>query len=189
MPLSDTELGALLLARTRQAIAHHLGLGEPPPAEPALAERGATFVTLTRNGELRGCIGSLRPQRSLADDVAANAVGACRDPRFPLLAPSEFPLIRVEVSLLSPPDFLDFTDEAGLLAPLRPGVDGLILFADCRSATFLPQVWSQLPEPAAFLAALKSKLGLAPDYPTERLMAARYTVRKWEEPSSPEKEA
>ncbi len=181
MPPSDTELGTLLLARARQAIAHHLGLGEPPPPEPALAERGATFVTLTKDGELRGCIGSLRPQRSLAEDVAANAVGACRDPRFPPLAATEFPLIRIEVSLLSAPDFLAFADEAGLLSQLRPGEDGLILFAGCRSATFLPQVWSQLPEPARFLAALKHKLGLAADHPAERLMAARYSVRKWME--------
>lgn len=186
MPLPpDTELGPILLDRARRAIAHTLGTAPAPAADPRLEERGATFVTLTRNGELRGCVGSVRAQRSLGEDVVYNAVGAAtRDPRFPPLTRSELDGIRIEVSLLSEPEFLDFADEAGLLRQLRPGVDGLLLFAGCRSATFLPQVWEQLNEPEAFLAALKRKAGLPVERPANNLMAARYTVRKWKEAPS-----
>jgi AmmeMemoRadiSam system protein A len=177
-------LGRELLARARAAIAHALGRGAAPGASshPALAGRGASFVTLKKHGELRGCIGSVRAQRPLAEDVAQNAVAAAmRDPRFPPLAADELDAVEIEVSLLSEPEFLDFADEEGLLAQLRPGIDGLILFAGCRSATFLPQVWEQLPEPQHFLAALKQKAGLAPKRPAAGLMAARYQVRKWRE--------
>ena len=185
MPLPpDTELGDILLARARHAIAHALGAVLDPPAEaPHLNERAATFVTLKCNGELRGCIGSVRAQRTLAEDVLVNAVGAAtRDPRFLPLTRYELHEVRVEVSLLSAPDFLEFLGEDDLMRQLRPGVDGLLLFAGCRSATFLPQVWEQLGEPAMFLAALKQKAGLAPDRPAHNLMAATYTVRKWSEP-------
>lgn len=181
--ITDTALGAALLARARQAIAHHLGLAPAPADDPQLGERGACFVTLTLDDDLRGCIGSLRPQRPLGEDVVQNAVGAAsRDPRFPPLSRDEFQRIRIEVSLLSSPEFIDFGTEAELLAQLRPGVDGLMLFAGCRSATFLPQVWAQLPEPQAFLSALKAKAGMVPDRPVDGLMAARYTVRKWQGP-------
>lgn len=187
MPASSTDLGAPLLARARRAIAHHLGLAAAPAAsaDTRLTARGATFVTLKKHGELRGCIGSLRAQRPLADDVAANAVAAAsRDPRFAPLSASEFDDVDIEVSLLSEPEFIDFHDEADLLAQLRPGEDGLILFAGCRSATFLPQVWEQLPEPREFLAALKHKAGLDPLRPVDGLMAARYHVQKWREGAS-----
>lgn len=188
MPAATTELGALLLARARQAIAHHLGHGDAPSptaADPRLAARGATFVTLKRAGELRGCIGSLRPQRALGDDVAINAVAAAsQDHRFTPLTADELDTIDIEVSLLSEAEFLEFRDEADLLAQLRPGIDGLILFAGCRSATFLPQVWESLPAPADFLAALKHKAGLNPQRPIDGMMAARYQVRKWHEGAS-----
>ena len=186
MPANDTEdlteLGTILLARARQAIAHHLGLAPPPTDDPRLAQRGACFITLTLEGELRGCIGSIRPQRALGEDVVANAVAAAsRDPRFPPLAAGELEHVRIEVSLLSSPEFLDFSTEAELLRQLRPGEDGLILFAGCRNATFLPQVWEKLPDPASFLGALKEKAGLAAGRTVDGLMAARYNVRKWQE--------
>lgn len=180
----STDLGATLLQLARQAIAHHLGLGPAPRIgdDPRLHERGATFVTLTMDGDLRGCIGSLRRQRPLGTDVVANAVAAAsQDPRFPPLTVAEFEDVHVEVSLLSDPEFIDFTDEADLLRQLRPHEDGLILFAGCRSATFLPQVWEQLPAPRDFLAALKRKAGMPIERPVDGLMAARYAVEKWEE--------
>lgn len=182
--LAETELGDTLLGLARAAIAHHLGRGPQPvvPDEARLRERGATFVTLTEDGELRGCIGSLRRGRALAEDVIANAVAAASaDPRFEPLQAGELDRIRVEVSLLSEPEYLEFADEDALLAQLRPNEDGLIVFSGCRSATFLPQVWEQLPVPRDFLAALKRKAGLAPDRPVPGLMAARYQVRKWKE--------
>jgi AmmeMemoRadiSam system protein A len=176
--------GPRLLARARQAIAHHLGMAPAPADDVLLAQRGACFVTLTIDDVLRGCIGSIRPQRTLADDVAANAVAAAStDPRFPPLTAEEFPQVRIEVSLLSSPEFIEFTDEADLLRHLTPHQDGLILFAGCRSATFLPQVWEQLPQPGQFLAALKQKAGMNPERPVNGLMAARFNVRKWKETS------
>lgn len=179
------ELGARLPALARLAIEAHLA-GKARlqlDDEPHLKARGASFVTLTRHGELRGCIGSIRPQRQLGEDLVSNAISAATgDPRFPPVDADELADLRIEVSVLSEPEFLDFTDEAALQRALRPGVDGLILFAGCRNATFLPQVWEQLPDPAMFLAALKQKAGLAPDRPVDNLMAARYTVEKWSEP-------
>ncbi len=195
MPAADTdppytdsqdEIGPVLLARARSAIARHLGLPtDVPPAPDWLSRRRATFVTLTRHGELRGCIGSVRAQRPLGDDVEANAVAAAtRDPRFPPLSADEFADIQVEVSLLSEPEFIEFGDEAALAAQIQPGKHGVILFSGCRSATFLPQVWEQLPTPEAFLAALKQKAGLDPRRPAPKLMAATYTVQKWSEADS-----
>lgn len=182
--MSDTDFGATLLTLARQAIAHRLGRGPAPtvPDDPRLREKGASFVTLTRDGELRGCIGSLRRSRLLGDDVVANAVAAAtEDPRFPPLAADALDAIAIEVSVLSEPEFLDFAGEQELLAQLRPGEDGLIIFSGCRSATFLPQVWDQLPEPRQFLAALKEKAGLSPRREQAGLMAARYHVQKWKE--------
>ncbi|ATE60246.1 AmmeMemoRadiSam system protein A [Thauera sinica] len=184
MNRDSTDLGATLLTLARQAIAHHLGLGPAPliSDDPRLHARGATFVTLTLDGELRGCIGSLRRQRPLGEDVVANAVAAAsEDPRFAPLPAGEFDDVHVGVSLLSEPEFIDFTDEADLLRQLRPHHDGLILFSGCGSATFLPQVWEQLPEPRNFLAALKRKAGMPAERPVDGLMAARYAVEKWEE--------
>lgn len=186
MKPANTDLGPLLLSLARKAIAHRLGLGPAPQPgdDPRLHDRGATFVTLTQGGELCGCIGSLRRHRDLGDDLIHNAVAAAfEDPRFTPLSAAEFDAVRIEVSLLSEPDFLEFSTEAELLRQLRPHEDGLILFAGCRSATFLPQVWETLPDPPQFLAALKRKAGMASDRPVDGLMAARYTVQKWEEPA------
>ena len=184
MPTTDTQLGQVLLAQARKAIADALGLPAPAaPDHPQLAERSATFVTLTLDGELRGCIGSLNAHRPLGQDVRDNAVSAAlRDPRFPPLTAAEFASVQVEVSLLTEPDFIEFRDEADALAQLVPGRDGVIFFNGCQRATFLPQVWEEIPDPHHFLAALKLKAGLDPRRPARNLMAARYTVAKWKEP-------
>ncbi len=182
--MPDTDCGTALLALARQAIAHRLGQGPAPviPSDPRLREKGATFVTLTKDGELRGCIGSLRRSRTLGDDVIANAMAAAlEDPRFSPLTADELDGVAIEVSVLSEPEFLEFSGEEALLALLRPGEDGLIIFSGCRSATFLPQVWAQLPEPRQFLAALKDKAGLPTQREVTGLMAARYHVQKWKE--------
>ena len=182
--MPDTDIGPILLVLARQAIAHRLGRGPAPviPDDPRLLEKGATFITLTLDGDLRGCIGSLRRSRLLGEDVIANAIAAAmEDPRFDPLTAEELDRVAIEVSLLSDPEFLEFSGEQELLAKLRPGEDGLIIFSGCRSATFLPQVWEQLPEPPRFLAALKHKAGLPADREVVGLMAARYHVRKWKE--------
>ncbi len=111
-----------------------------------------------------------------------NALAAAfEDSRFEPLAADELDAVTIEVSILSEPEFLDFFGEEELIAQLRPGEDGLIIFSGCRSATFLPQVWEQLPEPRQFLAALKHKAGLPTNREVVELMAARYHVEKWKE--------
>jgi AmmeMemoRadiSam system protein A len=177
------ELGAALLRLARHAIADRFG--EPAiavPEQPALQAPGATFVTLTQDGRLRGCIGTLEAWRPLALDVQENARGAAfRDPRFPPLPAAELPLTRVEVSLLTPPEPLPCTSRADALARLRPGIDGVIFSAGRHRATFLPQVWDELREPDAFLGHLIHKAGLPADYWNNDVRLERYQVQKWKE--------
>jgi AmmeMemoRadiSam system protein A len=178
------ELGSGLLHLARNAIGEKFGLPAQPVAErPEWRQSAATFVTLTQKGQLRGCIGSLTAHRPLAEDVVANAhAAAFNDPRFPPLTAAELPGVRLEISLLTPAVPLPCRDEADALAQLRPHVDGLILTAGRRRATFLPQVWEQLPDPADFLAQLKRKAGLAADYWGVDVRLERYTVSHWQEP-------
>ena len=179
----DAEKGATLLKLARSEIGSKLGHRIPLPAHAGwLDEPGASFVTLTRQGELRGCIGTLEAHRSLGEDVRENAVAAAfHDPRFMPLTRMEFDEIRVEVSLLSPTEPLVVTSEADALARLRPNVDGVVLEYGHYRSTFLPQVWEQLPDPAEFLAHLKRKAGLSMDFWAEQVRLSRYTVSKWKE--------
>lgn len=178
-----TDLGTTLLTLARNAIAAHFGRLQIAADDcPALHEIGATFVTLTQHGELRGCIGSLEAWRPLADDVAKNALAAAfRDPRFKPLTVEELAVTRVEVSLLTPPAPMSFTSEADALGQLRREIDGVILTAGQRRSTFLPQVWEQLPDPAHFMAHLKQKAGLAASYWGPDIRLERYGVKKWKE--------
>lgn len=184
------ERGRVLLALARESLVEALEPGRDPrpahPEAPWLDEPGACFVTLTRDGELRGCIGSLYASRPLGEDVRANArAAAFRDPRFPPLTRQELPRVTIEVSLLSPPVPLPVRDEAEALARLRPGRDGVILDYRGASGTFLPQVWEQLPDPRSFLAQLKHKAGLPPTFWSPEIELWTYEVTKWEEePSS-----
>lgn len=181
--MHEHDRGATLLPLARGAIAQALGRPVAMPDDAHwLREPGATFVTLTRDGVLRGCIGSLQAQRSLIDDVKANAVAAAlRDPRFPPLAPRELGSIRVGVSLLSPMQLMAAHEEADALAQLQVGIDGLVFECHGRRSTFLPQVWEQLTTPRAFLGQLKAKAGFAPDFWATEVRLHRYTVAKWEE--------
>ena len=181
--MPDNPLGLALLGIARNAINTRFDLETRVIApNPELQNPGASFVTLTQDGRLRGCIGSLAAQRKLLDDVAHNArAAAFADPRFKPLAASELASTRVEVSLLAPPETMQFADEADALRQLRPGIDGIILSDGPHRATYLPQVWEQLPEPARFLAQLKEKAGLPPTHWSEQLQLQRYTVHKWKE--------
>ncbi|HRF43501.1 MAG TPA: AmmeMemoRadiSam system protein A [Candidatus Competibacteraceae bacterium] len=137
----------------------------------------ATFVTLEISGQLRGCIGALAAYQPLIQDVAVHAYAAAfEDPRFPKLREEEFPKLEIYLSVLSPPEPLPFRSEQELLAQLRPGVDGLILHFRQHRATFLPSVWEQLADPPVFLAHLKQKAGLPPDFWSPELQAERYTT-------------
>ena len=183
--MPNEEKGRLLTALARAAIIRRLG-GESPalPHPDWLEAKGAAFVTLTQEGELRGCIGTLEAHRSLAADVEDNAcLAAFRDPRFVPLTREELAKTRVEVSILSAAEPMQFSGEADALLQLRPGVDGVILEYGRHRATFLPQVWEQLPEPRQFLAQLKRKAGLAADFWADGVRLARYTVEKYKEES------
>jgi MEMO1 family protein len=175
--------GRTLLQIAREAIESNVH-GRPRQAHAAtwLAQAGATFVTLTKDDELRGCIGSLQAARPLGEDVALNALAAAfRDPRFPAMTAAEWPQCRVEVSLLSTPKPLRFADEADLLAQVVAGEDGLILEADGKRGTFLPQVWEDIADKRAFLAHLLKKAGLPPETRFTRCRISRYRVFKWKE--------
>lgn len=177
------EAGRALLSLARGSIETNL-LGKPEATAAAswLSQTGATFVTLTKEGVLRGCIGSLQAARALAEDVAENALGAAfRDPRFPAMSAAEWPQCRVEVSLLSTPKPVRFADEADLLEQIEAGADGLIIEADGKRATFLPQVWEDLSEKRAFLDHLLRKAGLPADTRLTRCKVSRYRVAKWKE--------
>jgi len=180
----DAALGRALLANGRHAIATELSVRFPAPADahPALEAQGASFVTLTIDGQLRGCIGSLQPHRPLGADVRANAIAAAtRDPRFAPLSRAEFHVVRVEVSLLEPAQPLAADSAVHALAQLRPFEDGVILAWQGRRATFLPQVWEMLPRPVDFLRELRRKAGLTPEFWADDLRLWRYAVTKWKE--------
>lgn len=145
----------------------------------ALQERRATFVTLRRQGELRGCRGTVAPLEPLIVNVARSARSAAHaDERFAPVSPDELDSIDLHVSLLHPPQPIDFATEADLLARLRPGRDGVILSLGSRQGLFLPAVWRTLPDPATFLDRLKQKAGLPPGFWSADLRVARFTVEE-----------
>jgi len=128
---------------------------------PELEEPGASFVTLTQDGQLRGCIGSIIAHRSLLEDIIENAQSAAfRDPRFMPLKEEELARTRIEVSLLTPPELLEYTDLDELKSKVRVGIDGVILKHGNNQATFLPQVWEELPDFDLFFEHLCQKAGL-----------------------------
>jgi MEMO1 family protein len=178
----DAALGPALLSRARNAIAQRLGQAcVDEPAHAAMAEPGATFVTLHRAGALRGCIGRMQADRALEADVRANAAAAAfRDSRFAPLGRDEFAGLHIKVSVLEPAQPLGALGEADALARIEPGRDGLLLQWRGAHATFLPQVWAQLPAAADFLAALKRKAGLARDFWADDLRLSRYGVRSFD---------
>lgn len=179
--MHDAEQGRLLIAHARATIERALAQGVTALPRPDwLNEPGAVFVTLTLNGELRGCIGSLEAHRALIADIEANAYAAAfRDPRFAPLTLDEWPQVEVEVSVLAPAQRLTFSGEADALRQLRPGMHGMILEYGRHRATFLPQVWEQLPQPHQFLAQLKRKAGLGADFWASDLGLWRYSVEKF----------
>lgn len=187
----DSNRGEVLTGIARRAIEGQL-LGEPAPDASAdgadgddvswLSLPAATFVTLTRDGELRGCIGSLTQNRPLRDDVARNArAAAFEDPRFPAVTMEELDRLRIEVSVLEPSEPIECSSEAELLAALRPSLDGLTLECGSNRATFLPQVWERCPEPRRFVEALKRKAGLPEDFWSDEIRFFRYSVTAFEE--------
>lgn len=158
-----TEQGRALLQFARATLKHSLSGGNPPvpPVDPDFLENRAVFVTLTEAGTLRGCIGNLVATLPLWKGVCDNAINAAlHDHRFTPLTAEDLESVTIEVSVLTPPQPLEYRGGDDLARRLRVGVDGVILKKDGRSATFLPQVWEQLATPELFLDQLCAKAGL-----------------------------
>ncbi|WP_293248295.1 AmmeMemoRadiSam system protein A [Nannocystis sp.] len=181
-PMTDHR-GPILLALARSAIT--AALGGPAliiPDAAFLAAPGACFVSLHRDGQLRGCIGNILPVDHLRDAITHNAVAAAlRDSRFTPLRPHELADTTIDISLLSPLSPLPAHSEAALLAALRPGVDGLRITSGNRGAVFIPSVWEQLPDPRAFLDHLRAKAGLPRDRWPADMHADRFTAEHFKE--------
>lgn len=175
--------GEPLLNLARASISRRLNIDHPEPdRSPEFEAWGATFVTLTMGGELRGCIGTLEAHRPIHVDTRENALAAAfSDPRFMPLSIDEWPSVKIEVSLLTTPAEMHFSGEKDALSSLRPGVDGVILECRGRRSTFLPQVWESLPEPSEFIGQLKRKAGLPPGFWSDEVKLFRYGVDKWKE--------
>lgn len=158
-----------LLKLARQALecgvrGEHLPALDLKLLTPRLQAQGTSFVTLTMHAALRGCIGALEPYQPLAEDVREHAIAAAlSDYRFPPVQPEDLDHIHIEVSRLTVPRRLDYTDAEDLLSKLRPRVDGIVLRDSGRRATFLPQVWESLPDKVEFLEHLCLKMGASPN--------------------------
>lgn len=186
-PLSAEEK-QLLLVIARQAMEGAVMNHFAPPVQhkgltQALMDEGASFVTLTISGELRGCIGALEAYQPLVDDVHEHAIAAAlEDYRFPPVQAYELPHIAIEVSLLTPPVAKPYQNATDLLTLLRPGVDGVILKDGRHRATFLPQVWEKVPKTDDFLTHLCLKMGAAGDlWRRKKLQVLTYQVEEFRE--------
>lgn len=177
------EKGTALVSIARGSVERHLGHSRfEEPDMPWLREPGATFVTLTLEGMLRGCIGSIEASRPLGEDVRRNALAAAfSDMRFAPLTLGELIDTRFEVSLLSPMVPLQVESEGDLVSRLEPGRDGVLLEWHNHRGTFLPQVWEQLPDPRDFVRHLKRKAGLRDDFWSGDLIVRTYGVSNWSE--------
>jgi len=192
--LTDADV-ELLLDLADAAIVDGL-LGRPPGAPPAAAlpialrEPRGVFVTLTVDGDLNGCIGSIQGVEPLGRGAARHAWSAAfADPRLPPLRRADYERLTIEVSVLSPLAPIPATTRHDLLHQLRPAVDGLVIAAGPRQGVFLPAVWAQLPEPAMFLDHLQLKAGLRPgwwppDMQAWRFTAGKFSRRAGEQPTS-----
>jgi AmmeMemoRadiSam system protein A len=185
--LTEGERG-ILLHLAREAIESAVRKEKLPPLDlqslpPTLRENGASFVTLTLHANLRGCIGALEAYQPLAEDVREHAIAAALDdPRFPPVSKSELDRIRIEVSRLTAPQELEYMSGEDLLKRLRPHVDGVILKHGSRRATFLPQVWEKIPDPAEFLDQLCYKMGARPSlWRDTKLQVFLYQVEEFHE--------
>jgi AmmeMemoRadiSam system protein A len=189
--LSEAQ-GQLLVNLARYTLMERLGQQIPQTKSDSLnaalkdscfQHACGVFVTLTINRQLRGCIGNLTSDEPLVSGVRRNAINAAfHDPRFAPLSASELEQIEIEISILSAPQPLIYRDADDLLSKLRPNIDGVIIRQEAASATFLPQVWDQLPQPQDFLAHLCMKAGLKADsWRNCELDVSVYQVQYFEE--------
>lgn len=181
------EEGEYLLSLARKTIEAELFNRDLPGdinnlTDKYLEKRG-TFVTLTINDNLRGCIGHIIPQESLIEGIKINAINAAfEDPRFPPLSREEWGKVKVEISILTEPKHLEYSGSDDLLGKLRKGIDGVIIQKGYAQATFLPQVWDQLPDKAEFLTHLCMKAGMSgSEWKKGELTVYTYQVQAFEE--------
>lgn len=140
-----------------------------------LQQQAATFVTLRRNGKLRGCIGSIVAYQALVIDVVEKAHSAAfSDPRFPGLGEEELDGLVLQISILTPLSEIEFSSEQDLLEKIQAGLDGLVIDEGYNKGTFLPSMWEQLPDKEDFLRHLKVKAGLLPDYWSDAIRVSRF---------------
>jgi AmmeMemoRadiSam system protein A len=187
------EQGQVLVRLARQTIAERLGMVEVSSknisaamlSDPVFQEKRGTFVTLKINKQLRGCIGCLTPSETIIEGIKRNALNAAfQDPRFSQLSAPELEQAEIEISILTNPQKLEYADGYDLVQKLRPGIDGVILGHGTARATFLPQVWEQLPGTEEFLAHLCRKAGFVPDaWQSGRLEVSTYQVQYFHERS------
>lgn len=181
--------GELLIKVARDAIEKKLfgeskqKLDETELKKEKFNQKKGVFVTLEKRNQLRGCIGHIIPLVPLIQGVRENAINAAfKDPRFPPLSPEEYPLIKVEISILTEPHPLTFKDYQDLLEKLIPNKHGVILKKGIYQSTFLPQVWEQLPDKKDFLSHLAMKAGLSPSaWMDKDIEVLTYEVQKFEE--------
>ncbi len=186
-PLNDGEK-QVLLKLAREALECGVMRKPLPPLDTKLLslnliENGASFVTLTIDDDLRGCIGALEATQPLVQDVREHAIAAAlSDPRFLPVAENELSSIKLEVSRLTAPVLLEYSSGEDLLKKLRPHVDGVILQHGRYRATFLPQVWEKIPDPAEFLSALCHKMGASQNlWRDTKLQVYTYQVEEFHE--------
>jgi AmmeMemoRadiSam system protein A len=177
-----------LLKLARESITNYLSQKPKPKFDKknlskVLLDDGASFVTLTNKGFLRGCIGTLEPYQSLADDVQEHAVAAAfQDYRFPPVRVNEIEDIQIEISYLTQPEALKYNNPDDLIKLLRPNIDGVVIRDGMRRATFLPQVWEKIPDPDEFLEQLCLKLGSSADlWRRKKLEVLIYQVEEFHE--------
>ena len=187
-PKLTIEEQKILLRLAREAMERGVKKEAIPPVDisglpPSLGEEGSSFVTLTINGQLRGCIGSLEAYEPLAEDVREHAVAAAlNDPRFPPVREEELSAIQIEISRLTRPIPMEYQDANDLLSKLHPHEDGVVLRDAFHRATFLPQVWDKIPERTEFLDNLCYKMGLRHDsWRTKHLEVLTYHVEEFHE--------
>ncbi|MBV8537123.1 MAG: AmmeMemoRadiSam system protein A [Alphaproteobacteria bacterium] len=172
------DLLALAAASIRYPLAGHKLVVRPEDVPAELAAPGASFITLMRDGELRGCVGSHRAWRPLVTDVIENAAAAAfQEPRFPPLMAKELAGLALSVSLLTPSMPVPAASEAELLLALRPGRDGVILIDGAHRGLFLPVMWEQLPRPEEFMRWLKRKAGLPETHWSSRVRISRFETK------------
>ena len=186
------EQGQVLVKLARHTIMEKLGrtvsAAEADTANSASTKEGfqahcGTFVTLKIKGQLRGCIGNLTSNETIWDGVRRNAVNAAfHDPRFSPLTDKELDQTEIEVSILTEPRLLDYSNGEELIQKLKVHSDGVIIRKGHASATFLPQVWEQLPQPDKFLSHLCMKAGLPSNaWQDQELEVLTYQVQYFEE--------